>query len=135
MADTRVNSQPLGYRWRSSQAFLVFTIALGLFSDTFLYGYIVPILSYMVEVRLSLPQSQTQHLATTLLTTHGLVSVVSAPIIAYFADKTPNRKIPLFLALAGCFVATFLLAFSRSGMFSISHDLSTMDSFAFSYPD
>lgn len=91
-----VDSQTGGYRWRSSQAFIVFTISLGLFSDTFLYDYIVPILSYMVEVRLSLPPSQTQRLATALLTTHDIASVASAPIVAHFADQTLNRRIPLF---------------------------------------
>lgn len=101
-----VDSQTWGYRWRSSQAFVIFTVSLGLFSDTFLYGFIVPILSYMVEVRLSLPPSQTQRLATALLTTHAFVSVAYAPIIAHFADKTSNRQSPLLLALGGCLAGT-----------------------------
>lgn len=113
MSDIR----PWGYGWRSSQAFIIFTATLGLFSETFLYAFIVPILSYMIEVRLRLPPSQTQWLTTALLTTHGFVSVASAPIIAHFADKTSNRKVPLLLALAGCLVGTLLLAICPSGMY------------------
>jgi len=111
------DNQPWGYRWRSSQAFIIFTATLGLFSETFLYAFIVPILSYMVEVRLQLPPTQTQWLTTALLTTHGFVSIVSAPIIGHFADKTSNRKIPLLLALAGCSVGTLLVALCPSGMY------------------
>ncbi|KFX94357.1 hypothetical protein O988_06352 [Pseudogymnoascus sp. VKM F-3808] len=108
------NIQPRDYSWRSSQGFIIFVAVLGLFSETFLYAFIVPILSYMVEVRLQLPSSQTQRLTTALLTTHGFVSVASAPIIAHFADKTPNRKIPLLLALTGSTVGTLLLAICPS---------------------
>lgn len=97
--------------------FIIFTATLGLFSELFLYAFIVPILSYMLEVRLQLPPSQTQRLTTALLTTHGFVSVVSAPVIGKFADKTANRKVPLLLALAGCLVGTLLIALSPSGMY------------------
>jgi MFS family permease len=115
--DKMSDIRPWGYGWRSSQAFIIFTATLGLFSETFLYAFIVPILSYMIEVRLRLPPAQTQRLTTALLTTHGFVSVVSAPVIAHFADKTSNRKLPLLIALVGCLVGTFLLAICPSGMY------------------
>lgn len=106
-----------GYRWRSSQAFIIFTATLGLFSETFLYAFIVPILSYMVEDRLGLPSTQTQWLTTALLTTHGFVAMASAPIIAHFADKTPDRRMPFLLALTGCAVGTLLVAICSSGTY------------------
>ncbi|KAJ5126633.1 MFS transporter [Penicillium atrosanguineum] len=109
-----MSAQPWGYRWRSSQAFIVFTAVLGLFSETFLYGFIVPILSYMLEDRLQLPPSQTQWLTTALLTSHGFFAMASAPIIAHFADKTSDRKVPLLLALAGCATGTLLVAICSS---------------------
>lgn len=109
--------QPWGYRWRSSQAFIIFTATLGLFSETFLYSFIVPILSYMIEGRLQLPSTQTQWLTTALLTTHGFIAMASAPIIAHFADKTPDRRMPLLLALAGCALGTLLVAICSSGTY------------------
>lgn len=112
-----MSAQPWGYRWRSSQTFIIFTATLGLFSETFLYGFIVPILSYMLEDRLQLPPSQTQWLTTALLTGHGFVAMVSAPIIAHFADKTSDRKVPLLLALAGCATGTLLVAICSSRMY------------------
>ncbi|PYI16067.1 putative MFS transporter [Aspergillus violaceofuscus CBS 115571] len=101
---------PVGYRWRSSRSFIVFTVTVALFAETFLYGFLVPILSYMIEVRLGIDPSETQRYMTTLLSMHGFLGIVAAPIIAHFADKTPNRKIPLLLALGGCFVGTGLVA-------------------------
>jgi MFS family permease len=112
-----MSDQPWGYRWRSSSAFIVFTATLGLFSETFLYAFIVPILSYMLEDRLQLPASQTQWLTTTLLTSHGFISMASAPFIAHFADKTSDRKVPLLLALAGCATGTLLVAICSSRMY------------------
>ena len=71
----------------------------------------------MVEVRLQLPDTQTQRITTVILTTYGFVSMVSAPIIAHFADKTSNRRVPLLLALVGCLVGTLLVAGCSSCMY------------------
>ncbi|KAL2856470.1 major facilitator superfamily domain-containing protein [Aspergillus pseudoustus] len=101
---------PWGYRWRSSQSFIVTAATISLFSETFLFGFIVPILPYMLETRLHLDPSQTQNFTTTLLTVYGVVSLVSAPFFAHFADKTPSRKIPLLLSLAACASGTILVA-------------------------
>lgn len=83
--------------------------------ETFLYGFIVPILGYMLEVRLHVDPSQTQSLTSSLLAIHGFMTLVAAPIIAHFADKTPNRRMPLLIALAACAVGTTLVACSPSG--------------------
>ncbi|KAF7590783.1 hypothetical protein BBP40_002399 [Aspergillus hancockii] len=99
-----------GYRWRSSRTFVIATIIIALFTETFLYAFVVPIMSYMLEVRLRMDPSKTQRLTTTVLTLHGFVSLVSGPIIAHFADKTPGRKAPLLMGLAGCLVGTLLVA-------------------------
>ncbi|BCR90467.1 uncharacterized protein ACHE_60353S [Aspergillus chevalieri] len=68
----------------------------------------------MLEGRLQLDPSRTQPLTSTLFTVHGFVGLVSAPIIAHFADKTQDRKIPLLIALAGCFAGTLMVALARS---------------------
>lgn len=65
---------------------------------------LVPILPYMIEVRLGLDPAYTQRLTTELLFIMGLISVPSAPIIGHFADKTTSRKIPLLISLVGCTV-------------------------------
>ncbi|KAL4933243.1 MFS transporter [Aspergillus undulatus] len=107
-------SSPWGYQWRSSQSFIIATATISLFSECFLFGFVVPILPYMLEQRLHLDPSRTQTSTTALLTTYGLISLISAPFIAHFADKTPSRKIPLLLSLAACATGTILVACSRA---------------------
>ncbi|THC91473.1 hypothetical protein EYZ11_009056 [Aspergillus tanneri] len=106
--------QPIGYRWRSSKFFILATVGLALFAETFLYGFLVPILAHMLEVRLGIDPSETQKYTTTLLSIHGLLTVLVAPVVAHFADKTPNRKVPLLMALTLCLVGTILVAWTPS---------------------
>jgi RsiW-degrading membrane proteinase PrsW (M82 family) len=84
-------------------------------AECFLFGFVVPILPYMLETRLHHDPSRTQHFTTTLLTIYGAVSLVSAPFVAHFADKTPSRKIPLLLSLSVCASGTVLVACATTG--------------------
>ncbi|KGO74574.1 Tetracycline resistance protein, TetA/multidrug resistance protein MdtG [Penicillium italicum] len=104
------DTKPWGYEWRSSRILVVSSITVALFAETFLYGFLTPILSYMLEERLHLDPSQTQTYTTALLTTHGFIGLISAPIVAYLAEKTPSQKKPLLIALAGCFLGTLIIA-------------------------
>ncbi|CRL20517.1 Siderophore transporter, RhtX/FptX family [Penicillium camemberti] len=104
------DTKPWGYTWRSSRLLVVSSITVALFAETFLYGFLTPILSYMLEERLHLDPSQTQTYTTALLTTHGFIGLVSAPIVAHLAEKTSSQKKPLLIALAGCFVGTLMIA-------------------------
>ncbi|KAJ5898742.1 hypothetical protein N7495_003486 [Penicillium taxi] len=109
--------KPLGYSWRSSKVFIIAAISVALFSDivgAFLYSFVVPILSYMLEERMHIDPSKTQRLTSAILATHGFVSVISGPVVGHFADKTPSRKIPLLLSLSGGLVGTALVACSLS---------------------
>jgi MFS family permease len=132
------DTKPWGYEWRSSRRLVVSSITVALFTgmwvvvsftralvphlshaknppETFLYGFLTPILSYMLEERLHLDPSQTQTYTTALLTTHGFIGLISAPMVAHLAEKTPSQKKPLLIALAGCFLGTLLIALAPSG--------------------
>lgn len=111
-----VKAQSYRPNWRSSESFVIFTVTLALFAETFLYGFLVPILPHMLEVRLAIDPSETQHYITTLLTIHGLLSIISAPLIGHFADKTPHRKIPLMIGLGACLAGTVLIALTPNCM-------------------
>lgn len=86
-------------------------------ADNILYSFVVPIMSYIVEVRLQLDESHTQRFTTAILATHGLASLISAPVIAHFADKTSNRRIPLLVSLVGCIIGTILVSLTLSGTY------------------
>ncbi|KAJ5525112.1 hypothetical protein N7494_011762, partial [Penicillium frequentans] len=100
--------------WRSSKWFVYAIVVIALFAETFLYGFIVPILGYMITERLHIDPSQVQQLTSTTLALHGFVSVVSGPIIGHFADKIESRKIPLLFSLSGCITGTLMVASTHS---------------------
>jgi MFS family permease len=71
-------------------------------------------LPYMLRSRLHLSEARIQKQTSLVLAIHGMVSVVSGPIIGHFADKTTNRKLPLLLSLVACIVGTGMVAGSNS---------------------
>jgi MFS family permease len=96
-------------------------------AENFLYGFVVPILPYMIEKRLHLDPAYTQRFTTELLFILGLISVPAAPIIGHFADKTTSRKIPLLISLAGCTIGTLLVALTPSGDSSLAISVAHAD--------
>ncbi|KAJ5128675.1 hypothetical protein N7476_007294 [Penicillium atrosanguineum] len=126
MRDIHSTSEAPGLSWRSSKLFILSTIAIALFAglytplppgreiETFLYGFLVPMLPYIFRTRLHVNQAKIQELTSLVLAVHGMVSVISGPIIGHFADKTSNRKVPLLLSLFACTVGTSMIACSSS---------------------
>ncbi|KAJ5503925.1 Major facilitator superfamily domain general substrate transporter [Penicillium fimorum] len=105
---------PRGYNWRSSKWFILSTVAIALFAETFLYGFLVPILGDMLQNRLHVHPSKAQELTSAVLALHGTLAMFSAPIIGYFSDKNQNRKATLLLSLAWCIIGTGIVAGARS---------------------
>ncbi|EPS33192.1 hypothetical protein PDE_08154 [Penicillium oxalicum 114-2] len=108
------NIRGFGLSWRSSKWFILVTIGLALFAETFLYGFLVPMLPYMLGSRLSVPHEKLQKLMSNVLAVHGIVSVIAGPVIGHFADKISSRKIPLQLSLLACIVGTGMVAAATS---------------------
>ncbi|OBT64559.1 hypothetical protein VE03_06297 [Pseudogymnoascus sp. 23342-1-I1] len=102
--------RPYGYGWRSSKHLFIATACVAMFTETLLYGFVVPILPYMLEVRLHADPAQTQSLTSSLLSIHGFVTLISAPFIAALVDKMANQKIPFLLSLTVCVTGTILVA-------------------------
>ncbi|CAK3867747.1 MFS general substrate transporter [Lecanosticta acicola] len=96
--------------WRSSTLLVIFTATLGLFTENFLYGFVIPIMAYMFEVRLGQDPAYTQRYASGMLFIMGFICVFAAPVIGHFADQTPSRRIPLLISLVGCTAGTALVA-------------------------
>jgi MFS family permease len=111
-----LQTRPLGYRWRSSKFFILTCITLALFSENFLYSFIVPILQCMIEDRLHLHPSKAQGFTSAALSIHALVCFASGPVVGHLADKVSSRKGPLLLSVVGEIIGTILVAAAPSGM-------------------
>jgi MFS family permease len=100
---------PAGLRWRSNTLFIISTVAVGLFTDLFLYGIVVPVLPFMLEERVKVPEDQVQSYVSALLAAYAASSVIASPIAGYFADKTTTRQSPFLFGLAALLASTILL--------------------------
>ncbi|KOS37393.1 hypothetical protein ACN38_g11818 [Penicillium nordicum] len=104
----------MGYKWRSSKWFIIATISIALYAETFLYGFLVPFLGDMLLNRLHVPHSKIQGLTSAVLAIHGALAIIAGPIIGHFSDRSHNRKTPLLLSLGASIIGTCMVAVSRS---------------------
>ena len=105
---------PAGLRWRSSTLFILATVGVGLSTDLFLYGLVVPILPFMLQERLHLPPSQIQSHVDGLLAAYAGASMLFSPVAGYIADRTSSRQLPFLTGLLALLAATVLLDLAQS---------------------
>ena len=108
------NTPPRGLRWRSNTFFILSTVAVGLFTDLFLYGLIVPILPFILSDRVSIPHSEIQSYTSILLACYAGASVVFSLPTGYISDKLPARQLPFLVGLGALTLATILLFVGKS---------------------
>lgn len=109
-----IPSRPIGLQWRSSTFFIVATVAIGLFTDLFLYGLIVPVLPFLLRERVDLPDDQVQSYVSRLLAAYAGASVLFSLPAGIIADKVATRQAPFLSGLAALLAATVLLAFGQN---------------------
>lgn len=105
---------PWGLRWRSSTLFITSTVGIGLFTDLFLYGLVVPILPFMLRDRMDLPQAQIQSYVSALLAAYAGASVLSSLPAGILADRTSTRQLPFLAGLVAQLVATLMLLLGQN---------------------
>ena len=93
---------------------IIATVAVGLFTDLFLYGLIVPVLPFMLRERVSLPEDKVQSYVSGLLAAYAGASVISSIPAGWIADRTSSRQLPFLSGLAALLGATVLLGFGSS---------------------
>lgn len=108
------SKKPPGYAWRRSEWFIVYTVSVALWTDFFLYSLVVPILPFLLQDRIGLPQSQVQSCVSGLLAAFAGSSLGFSPIIGYISDRVPTRQAPFFLGLLALLASTALLLLGRS---------------------
>ncbi|KAI0530015.1 major facilitator superfamily domain-containing protein [Xylaria digitata] len=105
---------PWALRWRSNTLFIIATVAIGMFTDLFLYGLVVPVLPFMLRSRLSIPENEIQSYVSNLLAAYAGASVVSSIPTGWVADHTNSRQAPFLSGLAALFAATIMLALGNN---------------------
>jgi MFS family permease len=109
-----MSSPPLGLRWRASTFFIVATVAVGIFTDLFLYGLIVPVLPFLLRDRISLPQDRVQSYSSGLLAAYAGASVLFSLPAGWIADRTASRRLPFLSGIAALLAATLMLSLGQT---------------------
>lgn len=109
LLDNDYSDRPWGLRWRSNTLFIISTVGIGLFTDLFFYGLVVPILPFMLTDRVRIPEDQIQPYVSGLLSAYAGASVLFSPVAGWVADKTSTRQVPFLMGLLALLLATLLL--------------------------
>lgn len=112
MIDQR--QKPWLLKYRSNTVFIIATVAVGLFTDLFLYGLIVPVLPFMLQDRVAVPSDKVQSYVSALLAAYAGASVLFSLPAGWVADRTNARQTPFLAGLTALLAATLMLAFGRT---------------------
>ena len=100
---------PYGLSWRSNTFFIVGTVGIGLFTDLFLYGLVVPILPSILRDKVGESPEYIQKDVSALLTVYAAASVITSPFAGILADRMSSRQVPFLAGLVALLSATVLL--------------------------
>ncbi|KAJ5457261.1 hypothetical protein N7530_012535 [Penicillium desertorum] len=95
-------------RTRSSSTFILVALCFALFTDTFVYGIIVPILPFLLISHGNTDSKDVQKWSSVLLASYGLALLLGSPAVGYFCDKYRTRKAPLVCGFIAMALATVL---------------------------
>jgi MFS family permease len=107
-------SPAAGLQWRSHPIFILSTVAIGQFTDLFLYGLMIPVLPFLLRDRLDVPPNAIQGHVSLLLAAFSAGSLVFSVPAGWLADWTTNRQTPYLLGLVSLMAATIALTFAQS---------------------
>lgn len=106
--------RPLYLDFRSSNTFIISTIAIAIFTDIFVYSVVVPVLPFALTTRAGIAPDSIQTWVAILLAIYGAAIVVAAPFCGWLADRTASRRFPLILGLLALGGSTVMLCVGNS---------------------
>ncbi|EGX90164.1 membrane transporter [Cordyceps militaris CM01] len=102
-------SPPWGYRWRSARLFVIVTVGIGLFTDMFLYGIVVPVMPFVLRDRLGVDAGDVQTQTSRQLAVYAGASVLFAVPVGWAADRFGARKAPFVVGVVTLLASTAML--------------------------
>lgn len=105
---------PYLLQYRSSEAFIIATIALAIFTDMFLYALIVPVVPFAIETRSHVDASKVQYWVSVLIAIYAAALLFFSPVCGWLADRSTSRRSPLIVGLFALLGATILLDIGSS---------------------
>ena len=104
--------------WRWHPRLVVLTIAVGQFSDFFLFGMRVPLLPYLVREHLRVPEDQVQDYVALILASFSVAMFVTAVPAGWLAD-IPTWRGRLYLAGLAALLWATVTFYTSSSLFML----------------
>ncbi|KAJ4331566.1 hypothetical protein N0V87_009067 [Didymella glomerata] len=108
------DNPPAMLKFRSSDGFIIGTVALAVFTDMFLYGVIVPVIPFALQSRSHVEHDQVQYWVSVLIAIYGASLLAFSPVCGWLADRGASRRSPLLLGLLALLGSTVLLQVGNS---------------------
>ncbi len=105
---------PFALAVRSSNVFTLGAVCMTIFTDTLLYGLIVPVIPYALTDELGIPEDEVQQWNAILLACYSLALFVGSPVVGIYADRLPSRRVPWLFGLVVLAGSTLLLCFGKT---------------------
>jgi len=99
---------------RSSKTFILSTVALASFSDTFLYSIVTPVFPTSLHERAHVAIADVQMWLSILLSIYGGALLIGAPITGIILDNVQSRRTPFLWGILVLAAATALLCVGTS---------------------
>ncbi|KAJ5556169.1 hypothetical protein N7494_000084 [Penicillium frequentans] len=94
--------------WRSSSTFMLVALCFALFTDTFVYGIIIPILPFLLIGPGNVGSEDVQKWTSVLLAIYGVALLLGTPTMSYLCDKYRIQKTTLVGGSIAMALATVL---------------------------
>ncbi|OJJ40654.1 hypothetical protein ASPWEDRAFT_22816 [Aspergillus wentii DTO 134E9] len=89
-------------------------MCFAMFTDTFIYGMIVPILPYLLLQGGEMSDDDVQKWTSILLATYGAAILIGSPLIGMVSDRIQSRRSPLLIGFVTIALSTSFFLFARS---------------------
>ncbi|KAF2843261.1 MFS general substrate transporter [Patellaria atrata CBS 101060] len=99
---------------RSADWYIITTVSVALFTDTFLYGMLVPVMPFALVNRAGIDESDIQTWSSILLAVYGASWFLFSPIFGYLADVLKTRQITMLVGLGIFIGSTLMLCLART---------------------
>ncbi|KAL2837843.1 major facilitator superfamily domain-containing protein [Aspergillus pseudoustus] len=112
--DISTRPAPWKVEFRSSNGFVTWVVAIAVFTDSFIWGMIIPILPEVLKTRIFIPTDELQKWMSILLAAFGGALLVGSPVSGYYADKSSSRQAPFLIGLLALGGSTVMFWFAQS---------------------
>lgn len=99
---------------RGSMSIIVLTMSLAVFTDTFIYAMIVPVVPFAFVERMGVSPENVQSQVAVALGVFSAGMVISALFFGYLSDKLKQRQTLMVCAIAVIIGCTFMICFAKN---------------------